>query len=80
MRSTSEKLKTIRGEHTDFLRHLNIHPSMPFVLSCGDDDKIIMFDWNQNWHRVNTYDDHEHYVMQLSLNHKDDNMLTLWMR
>lgn len=33
-----------------------------------------MFDWEQNWSRVNTYDDHEHYVMQLSINPKDTNM------
>jgi coatomer subunit beta' len=33
-----------------------------------------MYDWDQNWQRVNTYDDHEHYVMQLSINPKDVNM------
>jgi len=33
-----------------------------------------MFDWDQNWQRVNTFDDHEHYVMQLSINPKDNNM------
>ena len=51
-----------------------MHPNLPYVLSCGDDDRIMMFDWDQNWNRVNTYDDHEHYVMQLSINPKDTNM------
>jgi coatomer subunit beta' len=44
--NTSEKLKTISGEHTDFIRNLVIHPTLPYVLSCGDDDKILMFDWD----------------------------------
>ena len=51
--SKSEKLKTISGEHTDFIRHLIIHPTMPYLFSCGDDDLIMMFDWDQNWSRVN---------------------------
>ena len=72
--NTSEKLKTISGEHTDFIRHLVVHPTMPYILSCGDDDRIIMFDWDKNWQRVNSYDDHEHYVMQLCINPKDTNM------
>ena len=33
-----------------------------------------MYDWDKNWQRVNTYDDHEHYVMQLCINPKDTNM------
>jgi|TARA_B110000285_G_C15076222_1_gene590891 coatomer subunit beta' len=61
--NTSEKLKTISGEHTDFIRHLAVHPTMPYVLSCGDDDRILMYDWDKNWQKVNSYDDHEHYVM-----------------
>jgi coatomer subunit beta' len=44
--NTSEKLKTISGEHTDFIRNLVVHPTLPYVLSCGDDDKILMFDWD----------------------------------
>jgi coatomer subunit beta' len=44
--NTSEKLKTISGEHTDFIRNLVVHPVLPYVLSCGDDDKILMFDWD----------------------------------
>lgn len=44
--NTSEKLKTISGEHADFIRNLVVHPTLPYVLSCGDDDKILMFDWD----------------------------------
>mmetsp|Transcript_2736 Transcript_2736/g.4672 ORF Transcript_2736/g.4672 Transcript_2736/m.4672 type:complete len:384 (+) Transcript_2736:9-1160(+) len=72
--NTSEKLKTIAGEHTDFIRHISVHPSLPYALSCGDDDRILMFDWDKNWQRVNSYDDHEHYVMQTAINPKDSSM------
>jgi len=72
--NTSEKLKTISGEHSDFIRHIIVHPTLPYVLSCGDDDRIMMFNWEQNWDKINTYVDHEHYVMQLCINPKDTNM------
>jgi coatomer subunit beta' len=60
--NTSEKLKTIT-EHADFIRNVMVHPTLSYVFSCGDDDKIFMFDWDKNWERVNSYEDHEHYVM-----------------
>jgi len=34
----------------------------------------MMFNWDKDWEKVNTFDDHEHYVMQLSINPKDTNM------
>ena len=43
--NTSEKLKTIKNEHKDFIRHLVVHPQFNYVFSCGDDDRILMFDW-----------------------------------
>ena len=71
--NTSEKLKTVQ-EHTDFIRHIVVHPTLPYVLSSGDDDKIHVFDWDKGWERVNSYEDHDHYVMQAALNPKDTNM------
>lgn len=72
--NTSENLKVIANEHTDFIRHIVVHPTLPYILSCGDDDRILMFNWDDNWKKVNTYDDHDHYVMQLAINPKDTNM------
>lgn len=72
--NTSENLKTLSGEHTDFIRHIVVHPTLPYILSCGDDDRIFMFNWDKNWEKVNTFNDHEHYVMQLCINPKDTNM------
>ena len=65
--NTAEKIKTI-NEHADYIRHVVVHPTMPYVLSCGDDDTIRMFDWDKNWSLVNTFLDHGHYVMQLAIN------------
>ena len=60
--NTAEKIKTIE-EHTDYIRNITVHPTQSFVLSCADDDTIQMFDWDKNWTRVNTFRDHDHYIM-----------------
>ena len=60
--NTAEKIKTIE-DHTDYIRHIAVHPTMPYVISCSDDDTIKMFDWDKKWTRVNTFLDHDHYVM-----------------
>jgi coatomer subunit beta' len=72
--NTAEKIKTIE-EHTDYIRHVVVHPTLPYVFSCSDDDSIQMFDWDKNWQRVNTYLDHVHYIMMLAINPKDPMML-----
>ena len=33
-----------------------------------------MFDWDKSWSKVNTFMDHQHYIMQLAINPKDDHM------
>lgn len=71
--NTAEKIKTIE-DHTDYIRHIAVHPTMPYVISCSDDDTIKMFDWDKKWARVNTFLDHDHYVMQVVINPKDPNM------
>ena len=68
--NTAEKLKTIE-DHSDYIRHIVVHPTLPYVLSCSDDDTIKMFDWDKNWAKVNSFQDHEHYIMQLAINPKD---------
>lgn len=52
--NTAEKIKTIE-EHTDYIRHIVVHPTLPNILSCSDDDTIRMFDWDKNWAKVNTF-------------------------
>ena len=69
---TSEKIKTI-DEHTDYIRHIIVHPTLPYVISCSDDLTIKLWDWDQQWKKINSYEDHEHYVMQVAINPKDTN-------
>ena len=71
--NTAEKIKVI-DEHSDYIRHIVVHPTLPYVLSCSDDDTIRMFDWDKSWQKVNTFIDHDHYIMQLAINPKDPNM------
>ncbi len=46
--NTSEKLKVI-DDHTDFIRYLAVHPQLPYLLSCSDDQTIKLFDWDKGW-------------------------------
>lgn len=71
--NTSEKLKTV-DEHQDFIRHLAVHPTLPYLLSCSDDQTIKLFDWDKGWQKINSYEDHEHYIMQVAINPKDPSM------
>jgi coatomer subunit beta' len=60
--NTCQKLKTIE-EHTDFIRSMAVHPTLPYVLSCSDDQTIKLYDWDKNWQKINSYEDHDHYIM-----------------
>ena len=71
--NTSEKIKTIE-EHSDFIRGLAVHPQLPYVLSCSDDQTVKMYDWEKNWSRINSYEEHDHYIMQIAINPKDNMM------
>jgi coatomer subunit beta' len=71
--NTSEKLKVV-DEHTDFIRYLAVHPTLPYIISCSDDQTIKLFDWDKNWQKINSYEDHEHYIMQVAINPKDPSM------
>ena len=68
--TTSEHVKEINA-HSDYIRCIITHPTLPYVLSCSDDLSIKL--WDLSWQEVNTYDDHEHYIMDMSLNPKDTN-------
>jgi len=70
--NTSEIVKEISA-HGDYIRCVLVHSTLPYVLSCSDDLSIKLWDWENNWKEINTYDDHEHYIMDMSLNPKDTN-------
>lgn len=70
--TTSERVKTINA-HSDYIRSVIVHPQLPYVISCSDDLTIKIWDWEKNWEEVNTYQDHEHFVMQIVFNPKNHN-------
>jgi coatomer subunit beta' len=71
--NTSQKLHTI-DEHSDYIRHVTVHPTLPYALSCSDDQTILMYDWDKKWAKSNTFVDHSHYVMHIAINPCDPNM------
>jgi len=59
--------------HTDYIRYLEVHPSLPHVLSCSDDTTIKLWDWEKDWNCTKVFEGHAHYVMMVRFNPKDAN-------
>ena len=59
--------------HTDYIRCLEVHPTLPYVISSADDMSIKLWDWDRNWTNIQQFDGHAHYVMMVRINPKDTN-------
>lgn len=59
--------------HADYIRSIAVHPTQPFILTSSDDTYIRLFNWEKNWACTQQYEGHNHYVMQLVINPKDNN-------
>uniref|UniRef100_A0A3Q7GKB8 Beta'-coat protein n=2 Tax=Solanum lycopersicum TaxID=4081 RepID=A0A3Q7GKB8_SOLLC len=70
--TTEEKTKEFKA-HDDYIRSLAVHPSLPYVLSCSDDTMIKLWDWEKDWACTQIFKGHNHYVMQVAFNPKDQN-------
>eukprot|EP00612_Vaucheria_litorea_P000775 CAMPEP_0171457844 /NCGR_PEP_ID=MMETSP0945-20130129/3755_1 /TAXON_ID=109269 /ORGANISM="Vaucheria litorea, Strain CCMP2940" /LENGTH=1008 /DNA_ID=CAMNT_0011983523 /DNA_START=82 /DNA_END=3108 /DNA_ORIENTATION=+ len=70
--NTMEKVSAWEA-HTDYIRYLEIHPSLPYVLSCSDDMSIKLWDWEKDWDCTQVFEGHVHYVMMVKVNPKDSN-------
>lgn len=70
--NTGEKVAQFEA-HPDYIRSIAVHPSRPLVLTCSDDYTIKMWDWEQNWKLIQTFEGHQHYVMSVAFNPKDSN-------
>ena len=68
--NTLEKIKTWEA-HQDFIRNMIVHPSLPLVISCSDDNSIISWNWEKNWNEAQKFIGHNHYVMHTALNPRD---------
>ncbi len=64
--------------HTDYIRALAVHPTLPLMLSSSDDMLIKLWSFEHAqvggaWDCVQTFEGHTHYVMQVEFNPKDTN-------
>jgi coatomer subunit beta' len=70
----STKIKEFTA-HTDYIRGIEVHPTLPCVLSCSDDKTIKLWNWDRNFACVRVLEGHSHYVMQVKINPNDTNTL-----
>ncbi|GAX17924.1 hypothetical protein FisN_18Hh132 [Fistulifera solaris] len=70
--NTMEKVKEFEG-HADYIRYLEVHPSLPYLLSSSDDMTIKLWDWDRGFDCTQLFEGHSHYVMQIKINPKDTN-------
>lgn len=59
--------------HPDYIRAIAVHPTQPLLISGADDASIKMWDWDQGWKNIRSFEGHNHYVMYLAFNPKDPN-------
>ncbi|PFH35779.1 putative COPI protein [Besnoitia besnoiti] len=71
---TLEKVKEISNAHGDYIRHVSVHSSKPLVLSSSDDMTIKLWNYEKNWQRMASYEQHSHYVMQTQWHPRDPNL------
>ncbi|KAK3002757.1 hypothetical protein RJ639_019894, partial [Escallonia herrerae] len=67
---TKEEIKEFEA-HTDFIRSVAVHPTLPYVLSSSDDMLIKLWDWEKGWVCAQIFEGHSHYVMQVAFNPRD---------
>ena len=70
--NTMDKVKVFEA-HTDYIRCVAVHPTLPYVLSSSDDMLIKLWDWEKGWVCTQIFEGHSHYVMQVTFNPKDTN-------
>ena len=70
--NTSEKVANFEA-HPDYIRSIAVHPSLPYVLTASDDMTIKLWDFEQGWKCIRTFEGHAHYVMSVAFNPKDAN-------
>eukprot|EP00923_Selenidium_pygospionis_P046386 GHVN01079974.1.p1 GENE.GHVN01079974.1~~GHVN01079974.1.p1 ORF type:complete len:985 (+),score=199.69 GHVN01079974.1:138-3092(+) len=68
--NTMEKVKEFEA-HIDYIRYLAVHPTLSYLLSTSDDMTVKLWDWENNWNRLHTYEGHCNYVMMAQWNPKD---------
>eukprot|EP01053_Blabericola_migrator_P000348 Blabericola_migrator_1__347@NODE_1088_length_5485_cov_101_249354_g746_i0_p1_GENE_NODE_1088_length_5485_cov_101_249354_g746_i0NODE_1088_length_5485_cov_101_249354_g746_i0_p1_ORF_typecomplete_len887_score139_45Coatomer_WDAD/PF04053_14/23Coatomer_WDAD/PF04053_14/2_8e03Coatomer_WDAD/PF04053_14/1_2e121WD40/PF00400_32/9_5e02WD40/PF00400_32/3_5WD40/PF00400_32/5_6e06WD40/PF00400_32/1_1e06WD40/PF00400_32/4_5e10WD40/PF00400_32/1_3e08WD40/PF00400_32/43WD40/PF00400_32/3_6e02WD40/PF00400_32/1_5e03ANAPC4_WD40 len=57
--------------HSDYIRSVEVHPTLPLVLTASDDLTIKSWDWDNNWQKVQSFENHAHYVMMVKWSPRD---------
>ena len=70
--NTMDKVKVFEA-HTDYIRCIAVHPTLPVILSCSDDTLIKLWDYEKGWSCTQQFEGHSHFVMQVVFNPKDTN-------
>jgi coatomer subunit beta' len=68
-----EKVKEFEA-HSDFVRHILVHPRDPYILTCSDDQTIILWNINKDFAQERVYEEHKSYVFKVAINPKDYDM------
>ena len=63
--NTMDKVKTFEA-HTDYIRCVAAHPTLPYLLTSSDDMLIKLWDWDKGWACTQIFEGHSHYVMQVT--------------
>ncbi|CAN0414473.1 unnamed protein product, partial [Ectocarpus sp. 12 AP-2014] len=48
--------------HTDYIRYLEVHPTLPYVLSASDDMSVKLWDWERQWDCTQVFEGHSNVV------------------
>ncbi|TDH67765.1 hypothetical protein CCR75_006014 [Bremia lactucae] len=68
--NTMEKVTSFEA-HSDYIRHIEVHPTLPCFLTCADDMTVKLWDWDKNFICSQVFEGHGHYVMMVTFNPKD---------
>ena len=71
--NTQERLHAFDA-HSDYIRCIVVHPTLPYILTSSDDMSIKLWNWDRNWTCGQVFEGHSHYVMQIVINPKDNNV------
>ncbi|KAI9895490.1 hypothetical protein PsorP6_018754 [Peronosclerospora sorghi] len=68
--NTMDKVTSFEA-HTDYICHIEVHPTLPCFLTCADDKTIKLWDWDKNFTCKQVFEGHGHYVMMVKFNPKE---------
>ena len=71
--NTMEKVKEYEA-HQDFIRCIVCHLKLPMFLSSSDDNTIKLWDVENDFKLIRTYEEHKDFVMKIAINLKDYSM------